>query len=226
MQTPEYKFKNKDTVLFITGVPLSGKSTIAPLVASSIEGCTVQPMDIFRLISQRFEDLKPEGQRNPFVEYGSCDSYAFVGDGRYSAKSLITGFNEYANVVSSILGIVMPNLQAEGVQSIIFEGVQLTPRIVAPYLNNPNNKLVIITSTREKLAENRQKLFGDDGVRQERYSDERLMLLQNEILAQSEPLPRDSYFIVDNSNEYAGSAQQVIDYLLKSHIIERRIKDK
>lgn len=220
MKTPEYKFTSPDTILFMSGVPLSGKTTLAPLVASSIEGCTIQPMDIFRLISQRLEEYKPENERSPFVQVGSCDSYVCIGDGRYTSENLIIGFNQYAQKVSSVLDIVIPKLEVRGVTNIIFEGVQLTPEIVAPYLTTRNNKLIIVTSTEKKLAENRQKLFGDNLELHEQYSNEKLLLLQSELLRQSQLLPKDTYVIVENTGEYPVAVDNITQHLFESKIIK------
>jgi len=52
------EFVSPKTVLFICGVPLSGKTTITPLVASSIEGRSTQSMDIFRLLAQHWQKNK------------------------------------------------------------------------------------------------------------------------------------------------------------------------
>lgn len=65
VRRPKYSFVNPNTLLFLTGVPLSGKSSIAPLVASAIEDCTVQNMDIIRILAQERELQKPENKRNP-----------------------------------------------------------------------------------------------------------------------------------------------------------------
>lgn len=219
MKTPEYKFTHSDTVLFITGVPLSGKSTVAPLVAASIESCTVQPMDIFRLISQKLEEYKPEKERNPFVQVGSCDSYTCVGDGRYTPENLIIGFNKYAEVVCALLEVVIPKLEVRGVRNVIFEGVQLTPEIVAPYIITRNNRLIIVTSSENKLAKNRRKLFGNDRELQEQYSGEKLMLLQDEILRQSQTLPKETFKIIDNTGEYTQTVDKLLQYLLESKVI-------
>jgi 2-phosphoglycerate kinase len=220
MKNPEYKFTNPDTILFMSGVPLSGKSTLAPLVASSIEGCTIQPMDIFRLIAQKLEEYKPENERSPFVWVGSCDSYVCIGDGRYTSENLITGFKEYAKKVSSVLDIVIPKLEVRGVTNIIFEGVQLTPENVAPYLTTRNNKLIIVTSSEKKLAENRQKLFGDNPELHEQFSNEKLLLLQSELLRQRQSLTEDSCFVVENTGEYSVAVDKIVQNLLESRIIK------
>ena len=219
MEKPKYKFVHPDTVLFLTGIPLSGKSTLCPLISSSIEGCTLQSMDIFRLFSQEFENRKPEKIRNPYVKFGSCDSYIHIGKGKYTPRNLIIGFNRYAEVVSSLLSVVLPKLEAQGVKNMIFEGVQLTPSIVFPYLKN-NNKLIILTTNEKKIVQNRAKIFGKDPVLLERYSNEKLFLLQKEILKQSQKLPANSFYIVSNSGEYLKTANKIIDYLLNTKVIE------
>jgi 2-phosphoglycerate kinase len=223
MQKPEYKFKHDDSVIFITGVPLSGKSTISPLVAASIEGCTVQPMDIFRLISQKIESMKPECEQNPFVQAGSCDSYVFVGNGSYSPKSLIEGFREYSAAVASVLEIVMPELEKQGVRNIIFEGVQLTPEYVETYLEKGNNALFVISANKERLEANRAALFGSDEAMRERYSTEKLLLLQSEIERQAGQLVGGRVNIVENNDDdYTKAAENVLKMLLENDIIERR----
>ena len=131
---PEFRFNSPDTSIFLTGVPLSGKSTIAPIISSSIEGCLTQSMDIIRLIAQRMDEAKPVAKRNPFVRFGSCDSYLFVGDGSYSEQSLVEGYNSYSSAVFSVLGDIVPKMEVQGVQNVLFEGVQLAPSLVAPYL--------------------------------------------------------------------------------------------
>jgi len=219
MEKPKYKFVHPDTVLFLTGIPLSGKSTLCPLISSSIEGCTLQSMDIFRLFSQEFENRKPEKIRNPYVKFGSCDSYIHIGKGKYTPRNLIIGFNRYAEVVSSLLSVVLPKLEAQGVKNMIFEGVQLTPSIVFPYLKN-NNKLIILTTNEKKIVQNRTKIFGEDLALLDRYSNEKLLLLQKEILKQSRKLPLKSVYIVDNSGEYLNTANKIIDYLLNTKVIE------
>jgi len=100
-----------------------------------------------------------------------------------------------------------------------FEGVQLTPLIVSPYLKN-NNKLIILTTSENKIVQNRAKIFGKDPILLERYSNEKLFLLQKEILKQSQKLPANSFYIVDNSGEYLKTANKIIDFLLNTKVIE------
>ncbi len=215
---PQYSFANPDSTLFLTGTPLSGKSTIAPLVAANIEGCTIQNMDIIRLLAQAREVSKPEQDRNPFVQYGSCDSYLFVGDGSYSPESLIVGFNEYAKAVSSFLPKIVPQLENQGAQRVLFEGVQLTPDLVKPFLSG-NNKLIIIYSTEDRLRQNRAKRYGEDQELLERYSMDRLLLLQGEIIRQGKILPPEKTFFVENSNDYIDSTNRIMRLLLTEGVI-------
>ena len=219
MKIPRYRFKFPNTVLFITGIPLSGKSTVTPLVAADIEGCATQSMDIFRLLSQEFENRKKPSSRNSFVKYGSCDSYQNIGNGKYTPKNLVIGFNKYAEAVSSILPFVLPKLEAQGVRDMIFEGVQLTPLIVEPYLRN-RNKLIILTTNEARLNLNRTKLFGDDREMLERYSTDKLFILQNEIIKQSKQINTSSFTLVKNNNDYHTTANVIIEFLEKADVIE------
>ncbi len=219
-RSPEYRFTRQGTLVFITGVPLSGKSTIAPLITSLIENCTLQSMDIIRLVVQEIESHKPEAERSPFVNYGSCDSYIAIGDGSYSPQSLIAGFNGYSKIVCSPLRNIIPKLEVQGAQNVLFEGVQLIPSIVAPYLSG-NNRLIIVTSNAQQLESNRRKMFGGDNVElNERYSTDKLLLLQDEIIRQSRQVSKNRLFCVDNTGDFRNTTTQVIQFMLKTGTIE------
>ena len=225
MKPPRYRFKFPNTVLFISGIPLSGKSTVTPLVATDIEGCATQSMDIFRLLSQEFENRKKLSDRNPFVKFGSCDSYQNIGKGEYTPKNLVIGFNKYAEAVSSLFPLVLPKLEAQGVRDIIFEGVQLTPLIVEPYLRN-RNKLIILTTKEERLNLNRTKIFGNDKQLLERYSTDKLFILQNELIKQSKQINNSSFTLVENIDDYHITANIIIDFLEKADVIETLTDNK
>lgn len=216
---PKYRFSREGTLVFVTGVPLSGKSTIAPLIASSIENCALQSMDIIRLVAQEIESYKPESERNPFVNYGSCDAYTAIGDGSYSPRSLILGFNAYSEVITSLLRNIIPKLEIQGAQNVLFEGVQLAPSIVTPYLTG-NNRLIILNSDAKKLESNRRKMFGENVELNERYSTDKLLLLQDEIVRQSKQVPRGRVFFVDNTGDFRNTAIQIMQFMLETGTIE------
>lgn len=216
---PRYEFTRKDTLIFVTGAPLSGKSTISPLITSSISGCSLQSMDILRLLAQGMESLKPQDQRNHFVEYGSCDSYRLVGDGIYTQQNLINGFNAYAEAVSSLLPLIIPKLESQGEQALLFEGVQLAPSLIQKYLSN-NNQLVVMASDPGIFDRNRAKLFGDNAELSERYSTEKLVLLQEEIIRQARKLPNQKVFFVQNVDDPANLASSVLSGLLGRNVVK------
>lgn len=216
-----FRFSKPNTLLFITGVPLSGKSTIAPLITPMIEGCALQNMDIIRLVAGQMEDLKAESERNPFLNLGSCDAFTIVGDGTFTPEHLVTGFNAYSKAVCSVLENILPKLEAQGAKDVIFEGVQLTPSLVAPLLKG-NSKLIIITSNEERLRANANKLFADEAWLLERYSPDKLLLLQDEILRQAKGIPDDKLLIVDNSGTYLDSAAKILQFLANSETIVQR----
>ena len=215
----QYEFTNPDTLIFVTGVPLSGKSTIAPLVSSSIKGCVLQSMDIMRLLMQEVENSKSEKKRNKFVEYGSCDSYKLINDGLYSVKNLIKGFNRYSEAVCYFLPSIISKLEKQGVKNLLFEGVQLTPSIVMPYLKN-NSKLIILTLNESRMIQNRNILFSDDQECIERYSIERLLALQKEIINQSKKISKNSLFVIENRGDYIDIASEIMQLLLNSNTIK------
>jgi len=221
LKEAEYKFTRSNSRIFITGVPLSGKSTISPLIARNISDCTWQNMDILRLTAQMVEEQKPIDMRSPFVNYGSCDSYHAVGDGSYSPEALIGGFKKYAEIVSDSLAFVLLKLEAQGAKDVLFDGVQTTPEIVKRYMND-STRLIILTSSESRLKKNAVKMFGNEQWLLDRYSPERLMLLQSEILKQARDFPKDKLLIVDNSGKISGSAYKIMDYLLFSDIITRK----
>lgn len=215
---PSFRFKQRNTILFVTGAPLVGKSTITPLVTAAIDDCGLQNMDILRLTAQQIEVAKPEDKRNPFVNYGSCDSYSLIGDGRYSPESLLEGFSQYAQVVSSGLDYILPKLEVQGAQNVLFEGVQLMPKLVGEYLQD-NNRLVIVKSDRKRLNKNRKKIFNNDELLK-RYAADRLLLLQDELLRQARGFLGEKVFVVDNSGDYIESVRVILEYLLGENIIE------
>lgn len=221
LKEAEYKFASHNSRIFIAGVALSGKSTISSIIVSRITDCTWQNMDIIRLTAQMVEEQKLEGLKNPFVNYGSCDAYRAIGDGSYSQEALIQGFERYAEIVSSSLNFILPRLEAQGVRDVLFEGVQLTPNIVRGHLNE-NTRLIIITSTEERLKNNAQKLFGNEQWLLDRYSPDKLLLLQTEILRQAQAFPEDKLLMIDNSGKILDSAIKIMDNLLFSGMIESR----
>jgi len=123
LKESEYKFVKHNSHIYVTGAPITGKSTISSLVSSSIADCTWQNMDIIRLTAQMVEEQKPENERNPFVYFGSCDAYTTVGDGVFSPESLIEGFINYSEVVSSSLKFILPKLETQGASDVLFDGV-------------------------------------------------------------------------------------------------------
>lgn len=212
MRAPGFEFTEPGTLLFVTGVPLSGKSTISPQLTASIQGCSMQNLDIFRLLAQTVDEMRPPEDREAALQFGSCDGYLAVGDGSYSPDSLIEGFGRYSRAVFALADIVIPSLEAQGAQSVLFEGAQLMPSLVAPHLKG-NSKLIVVTSDEVQLKKNRNKLFGGDPVMEDRYSDERLLLLQDEILRQADALPENSVLRVNNVGQWQEALPAILDFL-------------
>lgn len=219
LKEAEYKFARHNSRIFITGSPLSGKSTLSPLIVSSIADCTWQNMDIIRLTAQLVEEQKPESLRSPFADYGSCDAYKAIGDGSYSPETLLQGFKKYAEIVGTSLSFILPKLEAQGARDVLFDGVQLMPDIVKKHMNE-NTKLIVVTSTKERFESNTKKMFGNEKWLLDRYSPDKLLLLQDELLRQAKDFPKDKLLVVDNSGKILNSAYKIMDYLSFSGAIE------
>lgn len=218
---PKYNFTCSNTLVFFTGAPISGKSTLSPLITVSINNCVMQPMDVIRLLSQEFELLKPKTQQNPFVFFGSTDAYTQIGDGSYSPESLIKGFREYSMAVTKPLFSLFAKLNPEDIENMVIEGVQLMPELVAPFLKRGVNKLIVLTSTEEQFKLNRQKVFGNDQKLHKKYSTDKLMHIQNELVRQANYLPKDKVLLVENVGNYQDTASNIIQFLINSGTIKK-----
>lgn len=213
LSMPKYVFAESGTLLFINGAPLSGKSTIAPLVTSSIAGCALQNMDIMRLAAQEIEGLKAPEDRDSVLNFGSCDSYLALGDGSYSPESLIVGYRQYAEATCWLLKRILPKLEVQGAGDVLFEGVQLLPQIVKPYLGK-RNKMITITSSPEHFLRNRANLYGaGPNELTGRYEIERLMLIQKELLDQSSDLPVGHAMQIANTGTSIDAAATILKFL-------------
>jgi 2-phosphoglycerate kinase len=213
-----YKVKHPNTRLFIAGVPLSGKSTITSILCGQIEGISSQNMDIFRILAIEMENLKSEPKRNKFVAKGSCDSYLLIGDGKYTPRALIEGYKKYSQAICTLLSVVVPQLEAQGAQNIVFEGVQLMPSLVQEYLNS-NSRLILVLSNQKMLKANAQKRFSNEPELLNRYAPDRLLLLQNEIKRQALTLPSWAVLNVENNKSPDDAARVVLTYLRNEGLI-------
>jgi hypothetical protein len=178
-------------------------------------------MDILRLTAQMVEEQKPIELRSPFVNYGSCDSYKAIGDGSFTPESLIEGFRRYSEIVSDSLSFILPKLEAQGAKDVLFDGVQTTPDIVKRHMND-STILIVLTSSESRLRKNATKMFGEEQWLLDRYSPDKLMLLQNEILRQTNDFLKDKLLIVDNSGELSDSAYKIMDHLLFRGMISQK----
>lgn len=120
--------------------------------------------------------------------------------------------------VSSLLTGIIPKLEVQGAQRVLFEGVQLTPQIVSPFLTG-DNRLIVITSSAARLSSNREKRFGKEAELLERYSLDRLLLLQDEIIRQGKTISPGKLFFVDNINDYTDTATSIIRLLIATSVM-------
>lgn len=219
-----FTFSQEGSLIFVTGAPLSGKSTIAPLVTSSIDGCSMQNMDIFRLMMGREDEMKADSQKDAVLQFGSCDSYMTIGDGEYSEQSLIEGYIRNSRAVCKPLDYVIPKLEVQGAQNILFEGVQLLPSIVRKFMQtNQNSRFVIVTSTAEDLEARRGLLYTGEGYEFGRkYTSDRLELISHYLVSEAQQLPYKRVCVVDNSSTCVDAAEEVLGFLQTSGLITKK----
>lgn len=219
-QEAPYRFTKPGTSIFINGAPLTGKTTIAPLLAANLAGSTIQNGDIIRLAAQAIDQQLPESIRNPFLQLGSCDAYLAVGDGLYSPETLIEGYRAYSEATCRLLGHIVSRAEVQGANDIIFEGVQLMPDTVKPYLEG-TNRLIVLTSNREMLGAKRDRRYGSGpSMLHDRYSDDRILLIQEEILRQANGLDSDIVLRLRDTGRYVEAVAKIIDFLHRTGTIE------
>lgn len=216
--TEKFDFIKPHNVIFFTGAPLSGKSTIAPELNARFNNSVMQHMDVIRLLSQEVELQKPEDQRNNFVFYGSTDAYKLVGDGSYSPERLVEGYRLYSMAVSRLLFSVFNKLNPEDIDNMTIEGVQIMPELVAPHLKRDGSGLIVLTADEKQFTHNRNKVFSDDTIKA-KYSNDRLMLVQNEILRQTNGLPKDKVMIAENTGNVDQVVGMMLQFLTKNNFI-------
>lgn len=214
----KYKFAHPHNVLFITGAPLSGKSTIAPLINSRLNNCVIQHMDVIRLLSQEVELQKPEEERNNYVFYGSTDAYKLVGDGIYSPEKLVKGYRLYSIGIASLLFSVFNKLNPEDIDNMTVEGVQLMPELVAPYLKRDGYSLVVLTADEDQFNYNRDKDFTDPEVKK-KYSNDKVILVQNEILRQIKGLSDNKVIVTQNKGRPVDVVRKILKKLVRTSFI-------
>lgn len=215
----KHKLTQNKSIIFIGGAPLTGKTTIGTEVAARIDGLTLLPMDIVRIFSQILEKQKPKSTQNKFVNYGSCDSYIIVNDGKRTNQNIIDGYKMYSQAVFEPLKEIISKLEVQGCEHLVIEGVQLTPKLVAPYLGK-NAKLIIITASNNRLASNKNKIFGSDKVLNSRYSNNNLTLIQSTLLEQTNSLNPNNYLVIQNTGTITECSNKIIKFLIRTKFIE------
>jgi 2-phosphoglycerate kinase len=214
----KYRFVHPNSVLFLNGPPLSGKSTLAPELAHHIDNCIVQHMDVLHLVSQYVEEQKPLSERNEFLFYGSTDAYKLIDDGSYSEEHLLAGFKKYSAGVAQFIFSILDDLNPENIDNMVVEGVQIMPELVAEYLKRAGYALLLMVTSPDQFDQNRDNVFSDEQTKQ-KYPDTMLLSLQRELISQTRELPEEKYCIIENTGNLELMVCKVIIFLLENKII-------
>lgn len=126
----------KTNIIFISGAPATGKSTIAKMLAIKLGVDKIVDLDVTKNIFQSFysKELNPELYQ---TSHGAI-------------KNGLMFMNDYFKCLQNILLKILPQFKKEKV--IIVEGVQLTPEIIN-YLDQDIfiTKYFLITASRKDI---------------------------------------------------------------------------
>lgn len=143
----------KPKIIFLSGVPSSGKTTIARKLALSLNIDKIIDLDCLKYTCCTFVDKN----QDPYLWSTSHEAWSIEN------LSNISGFNKYSSAIQNQLLNTLKFLKKE--KYIIVEGAQLTPKILQKIAKNefnfiyfyiyPKNKNKLIKNINKKLK-NRQ----------------------------------------------------------------------
>ena len=88
-----------------------------------------------------------------------------------------------------------------------------------PYLTE-NNKLVIVTTNAAQLDKNLSKLFREEPEMLARYSIEKILLIQEELLNQAETLEGNKVLTITNTADLSSPVNKILNFLSSTKVIE------
>lgn len=215
-----YSYILPHNVLFLTGAPLCGKSTIASILNACIVDSAIQHMDLIRLLSENMENKKPINKRNKFVGLSSVDAYKEIGNSEYSTDNLILGYKLYSEAVSQLILSVLDKLNPEDIDHLIMEGAQLLPELTAPYLSRPGYGIIVLKTTEEQFNIHRENVFSEQNLR-DKYSNEKVISIQNELIKQAEKINSKKVFIVENNGTPETVVLKILEMLEINNLIRK-----
>lgn len=115
--------KSDPFAIFLSGVPGTGKTTLAMKLAQLLRIDQVVSTDTIRAVLRSVGDEK----KNPILFGVSHDSWKYFGE--KSAQNIWKGFNAHSELLFPVITYMLKKSFEEG-RSIMFEGVHITPEFL------------------------------------------------------------------------------------------------
>lgn len=169
------KKAQKPLIIFISGIPATGKSTLAIKLAAKLDIKVCVGVDEVKEVVKIYD-------KNPFVHRSSHDCWQLIGE--RNKKNILLGYKKYCYGLKNGVGSIINRSKNNGENAII-EGVHLLPEIylktselnVFYFLITSNFGFIHKKNIKKRLIE-RHKM--QDDVWSERYPE--LKIIQNEMI--------------------------------------------
>lgn len=129
----------KPWLIIITGVPATGKSTLAIQLAAKLDWRIVVGLDEIKAVMKKYD-------KNKFLKRSSHDAWKLLG--QRNKKNILAGFREYCLALKPGVELLLKKSEKTG-ENLIIEGVHLVPSLYRN-IKGFNKLFIIIKSNFEK----------------------------------------------------------------------------
>lgn len=174
------KIKNSKQpwIIIISGVPNTGKSTVAVKLASKLDWSVCVGVDQIKEIIKKYD-------RNPYLKKSSHDGWELIG--KRTIRNILLGYQRYCKGLEAGMMQIIERSKVTG-ENIILEGVQLLPNFYKN-IHGFNKIYILIKSNFDKKhykkiikkIEQRHKIQADVWSKR----DSELKLIQNYLIRKS-----------------------------------------
>jgi 2-phosphoglycerate kinase len=168
----------KPVIIFISGIPASGKSTLAVKLAAKLNFKVCIGVDEIKEVVKHYD-------KNPFIKRSSHNCWQLLG--ARSDKNILKGYEKYCFGMTAGVSAIINQSRKTG-ENLIIEGVQLLPKLYSKF-NNFNCFHFVLVSNFDRLHQNRikQKITERHQIQTDVWSkkEKELKLIQLELIRQA-----------------------------------------
>lgn len=129
----------KPWLIIITGVPATGKSTLAIQLAARLDWRIVVGLDEIKAVMKKYD-------KNKFLAKSSHDAWQLLG--QRSKKNILAGFRQYCLALKPGVDLLLKKSEKTG-ENLIIEGVHLVPSLYRK-IRGFNKLFIVVGSNFEK----------------------------------------------------------------------------